>query len=542
MDKLIDRTKQIVFSKQTNMFSSTIVIGSMVVVARLFGFPRYRTLVHFFTKGELDIFFAAFRIPDLVFEILITGALTTSFIPFFIKYDRRKEAQSIVISSIMNLILAVLTLSVAVLSLLMPYIIPLITPGFSPEKVDTIVYFSRLLLLGQLPFLILGNLLTGLSQARKMFLLPAVAPIIYNLAIIIATLFLAPSSHLLAPVIGVMSGAVLFFLIQLPTVRIAEFSYQIIFKKTKAIWDFFRVAVPRIFTVIVAQVDATIDLSLTSLLGSGSYTVFYLAQHLQLLPISVIGVAYGQASLPYLSELAQEEDLRKFKKIIPDSILSLLFMIIPLAGFFVFARTPLVRIFFGAQKFDWAATNMTALTLSAFAFSMPAHSIYYFLTRCFYALFDSKTPFYMSFTAVLLNATMSILFVLVFKLPVWALGFSFSVSMSLNTLLLLYVLYKKIGGYNIRIIVVELAKITFAAFIASYASHKLKSLFDELIFDTTRTINVFLLLATIFLFFIVLYLFIAWLLNVRELYLITKMLFKMKQFRRKITELYTGVQ
>ena len=130
-------------------------------------------------------------------------------------------------------------------------------------------------------------------------------------------------------------------------------------------------------TVLVHQVDATIDLTLTSLLGAGSYTVFYLAQHLQLLPVSVIGMAYGQASLPYLSELFQEKKIDQFKKIVADSILSLFFLTIPIASFFIFARTPLVRLFFGGQKFDWAATVQTAVALSYFALSLPVHSIYY---------------------------------------------------------------------------------------------------------------------------------------------------------------------
>lgn len=540
MEKLLDRTKQLVFSKQTNMLASTILISAMVVVARIFGFMRYRILVQYFTKNELDIFFAAFRIPDLIFEILITGALTTSFIPFFVKYDKNKEQQSVVISSIINILFYVLIGLVVLLSIALPFLVELITPGFPPEKTETVIYYSRILLIGQLPFLVLGNILTGLSQARKMFLIPALAPIVYNIFIIVATLLFAPSWHLFAPVFGVTLGAMGFLLIQLPVVRITQFGYRFGIQSSKAIWQFFRVAVPRIFTVIVAQIDATIDLTLTTLLGPGSYTIFYLAQHLQLLPISVIGVAYGQASLPYLSELAREENSEQFKKIIVDSILNLLFLTVPIASFFIFARTPLVRIFFGAQKFDWEATNQTAFTVSMFAISMPFHVIYYFLTRCFYALFDSRTPFYISFSAVLLNAVLSVWFIMILQMPVWSLGISFSVSMSLNVLLLMYMLYKKIGGYDIRLIFHETAKIAAAAFVAAFASDKLKSLFDQLIFDTTRTINVFFLLVTVFSFFTVVYLFIAWLMSVRELYLITKMMLKARQLQKKAVELYTG--
>ncbi len=542
MDKLIDRTKQLLFAKQTSIISSTLLIAAMVMVSRIFGFLRYRTLTAYFTKEQLDIYFAAFRMPDLIFEILITGALTTSFIPFFIKYDKNKDLQSQTISSVMNIILAVLFGFIIVLTLFLRQLMPLITPGFDDHKISMITYYSQLLLLGQLPFLVFGNFLTGISQARKMFVLPAIAPIIYNLAIIVATATLAPKWGLLAPVIGVILGSLIFLVIQLPIIAKCDFHYRFVIRMSKALWEFFKLAVPRIFTVLVAQIDATVDLTLTTLLGSGSYTIFYLAQHLQLLPVSVIGVAFGQASLPYLTEMYQEKNTEQFRKIVIDSILNLFFLTIPIASFFMFARTPIVRLFFGSEKFDWQGTNLTALTLSYFSISLPFHTIYYLLTRCFYAIFDSRTPFYISIFSVITNAVLSMYFILMLKMPVWSLGVSFSVSMILSVLLLLGLLYIKLNGLNLVLLLVESAKMLSAAFLASYAANSLKDLLDGLIFDTTRTINVLLLIITIFVFYFLLYLLLSWLFSVREMYLLTQMMFKVKEYKKRITELYTGIE
>lgn len=542
MDKLIGRTKQLLFAKQTSIISSTLLIAAMVMVSRVFGFLRYRTLTAYFTKEQLDIYFAAFRMPDLIFEILITGALTTSFIPFFIKYDKNKDLQSVTISSVMNIIMLVLFGITLILTMFLGQIMPLITPGFSENKIHMITYYSQLLLLGQLPFLIVGNFLTGISQARKMFVLPAIAPIIYNLAIIVSTAMLASKWGLLAPVIGVVFGSVIFFIIQLPIISKSDFHYRFVINMSKALWEFFKLAVPRIFTVLVAQIDATVDLTLTTLLGSGSYTIFYLAQHLQLLPVSVIGVAFGQASLPYLSEMYQEKNLEQFKKIVIDSILNLFFLTIPIASFFMFARTPMVRLFFGSEKFDWQGTNLTALTLSYFSISLPFHTIYYFLTRCFYAIFDSRTPFYISIFSVLVNALLSMYFILVLKMPVWSLGISFSISMILSVLLLLGLLYVKLQGLNLLALLLESAKMLSATFLASYAANSLKDLLDGLIFDTTRTINVLLLISTVFTFYFLLYLVLSWIFSVREMYLLTQMMFKVKEYRKRITELYTGIE
>lgn len=516
----------------------------MFITASFFGFIRYRVLAGFFTKEELDIFFAAFRIPDLIFEILITGALTTSFIPFFIKHQQDKEAQSVHVSSVINMIMLALIILTLLLVVLLPHMIFLITPGFiySKSKTDLIVYYSQILLIGQLPFLVLGNFLTGISQANKRFFLPAVAPVVYNLAIIVMTFFFAKSLFLFSPIVGVILGAILFFLLQLPILFLTGFKYQFVIKRTKELWQFFKQAIPRIFTVVVSQIDATIDLSLTTLLGSGSYTVFYLAQRLQLLPVSVLGMAFGQASLPYLTEMFQNKNMVELKKIVVDSVLNVFFLTLPIACFFIFARTPIVRFFFGGPKFDWNATVETAVTLSYFSLSLPFHSIYYFLTRCFYALFDSKTPFYVSLISVGINSVLSLVFVLWFKFPVWSLALAFSFSMVLNVLILGYILMRRIAGLDLFYTLVESSKIIIAAILPAFIAFGIQKLLDGLILDTTRSINVFFLLVITFVSYFSMYLFLAWILNIKEVYSLTRMILKVKEYQRRIIEMYTSVE
>lgn len=524
------------------MFSSALIMAVMIIASRGFGFLRYRVLSGYFVKEELDLYFASFRIPDIVFEILITGALTSSFIPIFIKYQKNKKELELNISSIINLLTIILFAIIFVVFLFLDKILFLITPGFSPDKIETIVYFSRILLIGQLPFLVIGNYLTAIGQASKTFFITALAPIIYNLAVIVVTIFFASSLHLFAPVIGIVFGAFLFLLVQLPLPFILQFSYIPVIKITEGLKEFFRMVVPRIFTVLVTQIDATIDLTLTTLIGPGSYTVFYLAQHLHLLPVSVIGIAFGQASLPYLSELYQEKKIEEMKKIIIDSILNLFFITIPIACFFIFTRTPLVRLFFGGQKFDWEATVQTAITLSYFSLTVPLHSIYYLLTRCFYAVLDSRTPFYISLISILLNTLLSIYFILVLKLPVWSLAISFSTAIAFNTMTLMIILSKRLGRLDFNFFIKETVKMVFSAILASVVSYLLIKLLDGLIFDTSRTINVFLLLLTGGVVFTCLYLFTAWFLNVKEIYLITKLLTKTQEYKKRVLEIYSSYE
>ncbi|MEX1052263.1 MAG: lipid II flippase MurJ, partial [Patescibacteria group bacterium] len=380
MNNLLLETKKFFLTKQKTIISSAVIVGIMILISRLFGFLRYRILAGYFDKSELDIFFAAFRIPDFIFEILITGAVSSAFIPIFIKYQKDQKSLNINISSIINIISLVFFGIVIILYLLADSLIPLMTPGFSPEKIQIITRYSKMLLLGQLPFMIFASFLTGLGHANKIFLVSAIAPIAYNLSIIIATVLFAGKFHLMAPIIGVIFGSFLLFITQIPLMFNSGFIYYPVLKITKGLKEFFGMIVPRVVTVLTAQIDATIDLLLTSVLGAGSYTVFYLAQHLQLLPVSILGISFGQAALPYLSEIYRDKKYEEFKQMIVNSILGIFFLTIPITAFFIFARTPLVRLFFGGNKFDWDATVLTAITLSYFALSIPFHSIYYFIT------------------------------------------------------------------------------------------------------------------------------------------------------------------
>ncbi len=538
MERFLKNTQDFIFAKQKSIFSSAMLLSFMIVMTSLSGFLRYRILAGYFNKEELDIFFASFRIPDIIFEILITGALTSTFIPIYVKYKNNKKELSENISSIINLIFILLTVFVVIVSIFLNQIIPILTPGYDLVKMEKIIGLSRLLLLGQLPFFVLGNFLTGIGQANKTFFLSALAPIVYNIAIILTTIFFYPTLYLLAPIWGVVIGAFLLFVIQIPIFFNSDFNYQFILKKTKGLIEFTRMVIPRAFTVVVAQIDATIDLTLTTLLGSGAYTVFYLAQHLQLLPVSVIGIAFGQASLPYLTEMFHEKKLEEFKKIISDSLLNLFYLTIPIAFFFIFARTPLIRLFFGGQKFDWEATVLTAVTLSYFSISLPFHGCYYFLTRCFYSMHDSRTPFYVSLFSILVNTGLSLLSIFIFHLPVWALALSFSISMIFNSSLLFIIISSKLQGLGLKEIFVDIGKMFFSGFLSAFVSYFSMKFLDGLIFDTSRTINVFFLLTFVALIHFVLYLFLSWLLNLKEIYLLTSLVLKLKEYQKKFTEIY----
>lgn len=534
-------TKRLIFTKQKDILSSAIILSSMIILSRFFGLIRYRTLATFFSKEELDLFFASFRLPDFAFEILITGALSAAFIPIFIKYQKDKKILNENISSIINFMMMGLFLFILVIFVGADFLIPAITPGFSPEQTKVIVSLSRVLLISQLPFLVLGNIFSGMAQANRIFIVTAVAPVLYNLGIIAGTIFFAKPFWLFGPVIGVTAGAVLFLLIQMPINLIIGFGYRLFAFKKAILKEFIGLFLPRVLSVLTTQIDLTIDLTLSSLIGPGSYTIFFFSQRLQLFPVGLFGMAYAQASLPYLSDLYRDNKLVEIRNIFVETILRLFFFVVPLSFFFIFARTPLVRLFFGGPKFDWEGTVLTAVTASYFAFSLPFHTIFYFITRSFYAIHDTRTPFLVNFFSVFLNTVLSLIFIFVLNLPVWSLAISFSIAISINVIMLTGFFYQKIGGFNLIKLFKNSSKIYFASFISSFFAYPLMKLTDGLIFDTSRTINVFFLLSLTFSLFILLYLFLAWLLNIEEIYILGALISKLKGLKKKVVEVYTDV-
>jgi putative peptidoglycan lipid II flippase len=535
MQSFLKRTQNIVFSQQKSIVASAVIISSMLMLARIFGLARFRVMNSFFTKEELALYLAAFRIPDFVFEILVSGALSSTFIPFFLSYDNDKKKQSEIASTLVTLLTILLALSIVVLYVWMPQITQLTVIGFDENQLNQVVSLSRLILIGQLPFLFFSNILTGFAQAHKRFMLPALAPALYNMTIVFSTALLAPHIHLNAIILGVVFGACMAFAIQLPILSHVQLHLAPTLQALTQVKDFFKQVVPRICTVLATQIEATIDQTLTTLISTGAYTIFYYGQHLQLLPISIIGIAFGQASLPYLTDMYQKRQYAQLNQVIRDSITNVFFVMMPVMLFFIVSRTPIVRLVYGGHRFDWVGTVQTAETMSLFALSMPFHSCYYFITRCFYSINDNKTPFLVGILYIGLNALLSYIAIAMLHLPVYILGLTFSIVIILQVVTLFMLLTRALKLHGISEISKELAKLcisTLFAFALMYPAHRL---LDELIFDTTRTINLISLMMTTGSIMMIGYLLSCWLLDVKSLSLLASIVKKIGIFDKKPT-------
>ncbi|NCN59087.1 murein biosynthesis integral membrane protein MurJ [Candidatus Roizmanbacteria bacterium CG22_combo_CG10-13_8_21_14_all_38_20] len=516
LQKVVSTVRSLVSRKQTNILSAAAIIMATVFASRTLGLVRDRLLSGRFTADELGVYFASFRVPSLIFEVLVIGTVSTAFIPVFSKYlttHRKKEAFHIA-SSVINLASLMLLILLIPLLIFTKPITQALAPGFSEPEVEQMMFFTRVLLVAQVLPLLFGNFMTAILQSYKHFLLPAFAPIVYNLGTILGIIFFSPYLGLFGVVLGVVLGAVFFLAIQIP--QITSLGYKHIFSfdfHNLGVRKIFKLAGPRTLSLGIAQIDSTIDLVLASLIGASSITVFTFAQHLQQVPVGLFGLAIAQATLPTLS---QSRNSSKFKEIFLASWHQVLFLVLPVSAILVILRIPAVRLVFGADLFDWDATVLTGMTLSFFAVSLFAQASVHLLIRAFFSLQNSKIPVTTSTIAVLINSGLSIYFIQVLHLPIWSLGLSASIGAVVNFTLLIYLLNKKVKSFNKYQLFVPPLKMAIATFAMIIFLQIPKKLLDQLVFDTTRTLELFLFTITVALIGLLAYAFMSWILNIKE--------------------------
>ena len=444
VNKIIARSRRFFSAPQSSVLSAATIIMLMVVASRVLGLVRQRILAHFFTANELSLFFAAFRLPDTIFEVLVFGTFSSAFIPVFTKSLKRgtKEAWQTA-GIIVNLGLIMFTILAALSVLSAHNIYSIVTPGFEPWERIQIVKVARLLFAAQ-GFFVVSYVLTGVLESLRRFLIPALAPLFYNLGIIAGTVFLAPKFGLLAPAIGVLIGAFSHFIIQLPLATRLGFRFIRSIKITKDVKQIGKLALPRIIELSFLQVSKTVELFLSSLISTAAYTYFTFGNSLQLLPVGLFGTSIAKAALPTLSREADSKE--KFKKTLESSIYQIVFLVLPIATVLIILRIPIVRLVYGTEIFSWESTVQTGLVLSAFAFGVVFQASASVLARGFYALGDTKTPVIISISSIMLIVITGVILILGFSIPVWGLAAAFSLGSFFQATTLFYLINKKVNG------------------------------------------------------------------------------------------------
>jgi len=408
------------FNSQTKTISGAAgILAITALISRLLGLVRDRLLASTFGAGpDLDVYFAAFRIPDFVYNILIAGGVIVAFLPLFSEYflKDKKEAWDFA-NNVLNVFLFFLVLISLGISVFAPILVKIITPGFSPQQISLTVLLTRILFLS--PILLgLSSIFSGVLQYFNKFLAYSLAPVLYNLGIIVGIIFLAPVSGILGVTLGVILGAFLHMVIQIPSAIGSGFWYKPNFNlKDPKIKRVFSLMIPRTLGVAAPQINLMVVTAIASGLPAGAISIFTFANNLQQFPLGLIGIPFAIAAFPALSQdwaaQKKEEFIEKFSL----TFRKILFLIIPISFLIFILKNQIVEIILKTGRFGEDAAKMAAASLGLFALGIFATCLIPLIFRAFFALQDTKTPTIIAIIAVILNIFLSFGFVRLLSFP-----------------------------------------------------------------------------------------------------------------------------
>jgi len=462
--------------------SAAFVISIAGLVSRILGLVRDHALAYKFGASEiLDVYYAAFRIPDLLFNLLVLGALSAGFIPVFtglLKVDDENQHIDATASAwkLVNNIFHLLIIAMGFLSIILmlaaPYIMKYLVPGFNAEQMEQTVHLTQIMLLSPF-FLSMSSLFGGVLQSFKRFFIYSLAPIVYNVGIIIGVLYFYDWFNIIGLAYGVVLGAALHMLIQVPFVFALGYRHQWIFDlKNRDVRKILRMMVPRTLGLAVTQFNLVIITIIASTLEQGSLAVFNFANNLQSVPIGLFGIAFAIASFPTLSQYADKEKWQEFAHTFSSTARQILFFVIPVSVLFFIFRAQIVRLVLGRGAFDWQDTILTFTALGIFSISLFAQSLIPLLARTFYSVHDTKTPFFTAAISMIINAVLS--FVLAERFGLLGLVSAFTISSILQLIILWIALYAKIGILYMGKLLYAVGKILVATFFMGIAAQGAK--------------------------------------------------------------------
>lgn len=414
----------------------------------------------FGTSAEMDAFNAALRLPDLLFSLVAGGALSSAFIPTFTALLTRKERDEAwqLASSIANLLCLVLAFISAIAALFAPQIVRYILYGLVPElnpgHYELTVSLLRILLLSPLIFGISG-LLMGVLNAHQKFLLPALAPTMYWLGMILGVLFLAPRWGIYGLAWGAVLGAVMHLGVQLPGLTKLNGRYFIMLGlRMESVREVARLMAPRLLGVAVVQINFLVNTILASAQPAGSLTAIQIAWAVMTMPQVVIAQAIAIAALPTFSAQVALGRLDEMRGSLATTLRGVLYLSLPASLGLILLRKPLVALLFERGEFDAHSTELVAWALLWYAVGLVGHSLVEVLSRAFYAFHDTRTPVLVGAGAMSLNLLFSIGFSALFWkigwMPHGGLALANSLATALETLGLVVFMRNKLGGLENR--------------------------------------------------------------------------------------------
>lgn len=410
-----------IFSKEYgNVNQAALLLGSFAFLSQILGLVRDRSIAHFIGPSPLlDTYYAAFRIPDLIFVSIASLVSITVLIPFILSRmsggDKiTAEAKKFLNDTFTVFLFTIIAISI-VFFMLMPHLVFYIAPGFSLEMQYKVVELSRIMLLS--PILLgLSNLFGTITQVFRKFFIYALSPIFYNLGIIIGVLFLYPHYGITGLAFGVVLGALMHFLIQVIASGKCGFmpklSWAINFEDIKKT---VLVSLPRTLGLSFNNIALILIVSFASYLKGGSISVFNFSLNLQSVPLGIIGLSYAVAAFPTLTKSYTAGKIDDFNNHLKSAARAIIFWSLPITFLFIVLRAQIVRVILGSSSFSWENTRLVAASLAVFSISIMAQGLIALFARAYYAGGNTRRPLIINFFSSLAIVIFSVLFLYIFS-------------------------------------------------------------------------------------------------------------------------------
>ncbi len=391
---MVRRTLKAITSKINGLHEAAFWLSLFALFSQILALLRDRLLAHHFGAGvELDIYYAAFKIPDLIFVTVASLVSISALVPLFARKETEGEKHlREATDSIFTTFAVLIVIFCGLAFFLMPWIVNFSFSGLSVFAQKETIFLSRILLISPL-LLGFSNFFGSIVQHQRRFILYSISPLLYNIGIISGLVFLVHSFGVAAAVIGVVIGAILHLSLQAAFVGTSPLRPRFTFKiKWSDVWETAHLSVPRTLALSITSFVGFFFIALASKLATGSIAIFNLSWNLQSAPVSLIGVSFSLAAFPALAVSVAKNHMEEVIEKMSDGLKQIIFWSLPFMALLIVLRAHIVRVILGSGGFDWSDTRLVAASLALFALSAVFQSITLFLSRSHYALGKTKWP------------------------------------------------------------------------------------------------------------------------------------------------------
>jgi len=464
--------KKLLTAQTKSIGFASAILAFFYVCSAALGMLRDHLLAGRFGAGnELDVYYAAFTIPDLIALLLVLGAVSAAIIPIFSGYLIKREDEAWeYATNLLNIFLLCLIVVCGILIIFAPWLVKFTVPGFSPEKQAACAMLMRIMFLSPI-ILGISNIMSGILQVFHRFLVTALAPVMYNIGIIFGVIFFVPMFGITGLALGVVLGGLLHIGIQIPAFVYSGFHYKPLFNfNHPGVIKTLKLMVPRSLGLGAGQINAIVTTAIASTLTAGSVGVFNLASNLPNLLVTVVAASLSTAIFPSLSAAYSKENKTEFERKFSGAFLHLIFIALP-AGVLVFLlRAQIIRVWLGSGRFGWEDTRLTAACLGVFGLGLCFQGLIFLLSKTFYAAHNTKIPAIVSAVTVAFNIALSFFLVWLLNgqgvffgvveswlklkgvadISVIGLVLAFSITGLIESMMLLFLLYKNYKTFRMR--------------------------------------------------------------------------------------------